>query len=119
MFDLAGQELDNWFKNDKFVFNGASIIVCVFDVTSFLKDNLNFIDNIINIFNPEVIVIGGGLSNISDMLLEPAYIEAERRAFKQSYRAVRFERAALGRNSGVIGAAIFAWNRMKGSDDLL
>ena len=58
------------------------------------------------------------MSNIGDMLLEPAYIEAERRAFKQSYRAVRFERAALGRNSGVIGAAVFAWNGIRGSDGL-
>ena len=64
--------------------------------------------NLINIFNPEVIVIGGGLSNIGDMLLLPAYEEAGRRAFKQSYQATRFARAELGRNSGVIGAAAFA-----------
>ncbi len=64
--------------------------------------------NLINLFNPELIVIGGGLSNIGDMLLEPAYREAERRSFKQSFRAVRFRRAELGRNSGVLGAAAFA-----------
>jgi glucokinase len=64
--------------------------------------------NLINIFNPEIIVIGGGLSNMGDMLLLPAYEEAERRAFKESFRAVRFELAKLGRNSGVIGAAAFA-----------
>jgi len=29
--------------------------------------------NLINIFNPELIVIGGGLSNIGDMLLKPAF----------------------------------------------
>jgi glucokinase len=66
------------------------------------------ISNLINIFNPEVIVIGGGLSNIGDMLLLPAYEEAGRRAFKQSYHAVRFAKAELGRNSGVIGASAFA-----------
>jgi len=64
--------------------------------------------NLINIFNPEVIIIGGGLSNIGDILLEPAFKEAERRAFKQAYQAVRFARAELGRNSGVLGAAAFA-----------
>ena len=69
--------------------------------------------NLINIFNPEIIVIGGGLSNIGDMLLEPAFREAERRAFKQSYQAVRFARAELGRNSGVIGAAAFALEEVK------
>jgi glucokinase len=73
--------------------------------------------NLINIFNPERIVIGGGLSNIGDMLLEPAYREAERRAFQQSFQAVRFLRAELGRNSGVLGAAAFAheqWKKRRG-----
>ncbi len=69
--------------------------------------------NLINIFNPEIIVIGGGLSNIGDMLLEPAYEEAKRRAFKQSFRVVRFARAELGRNTGAIGAAKFALNEME------
>ncbi|MFC1976665.1 ROK family protein [Chloroflexota bacterium] len=64
--------------------------------------------NLINIFNPEVIVIGGGLSNIGDMLLKPAFDEASRRAFRQSYQAVRFASAALGRDSGVLGAAAYA-----------
>jgi glucokinase len=68
--------------------------------------------NLINIFNPELIVIGGGLSNIGDMLLHPAYQEAERRAFPESYRATRFARAELGRNSGVIGAATFALGKI-------
>lgn len=69
--------------------------------------------NLINIFNPEVVVIGGGLSNIGDMLLLPAYEEAKRRAFKQSYQAARFARAELGRNSGVIGAAAYALDQSR------
>ncbi len=69
--------------------------------------------NLINIFNPEMIVIGGGLSNMGDRLLGPAYEEAGRRAFKQAYRVVRFARAELGRNSGVLGAAAFARDSSK------
>ncbi|MFC1870539.1 ROK family protein [Chloroflexota bacterium] len=68
--------------------------------------------NLINIFNPEVIVIGGGLSNIGDTLLKPAFKEAGHRAFKQSFQAVRFARAELGRNSGVLGAAAFALEKI-------
>ena len=69
--------------------------------------------NLINVFNPELIVIGGGLSNIGDMLLQPAFQEAGRRAFKQSYGALRFAQAELGRNSGVLGAAAFAGREME------
>jgi glucokinase len=69
--------------------------------------------NLINIFNPEVVVIGGGLSEIGDMLLKPAFEEAGRRAYKQVYQAVRFARAELGRDSGVLGAAAFALGKMR------
>jgi glucokinase len=64
--------------------------------------------NLINIFNPELIVIGGGLSHMGSMLLEPAYKVAEERAFKEAFKAVHFAVADLGRNSGVLGAAAFA-----------
>jgi glucokinase len=69
--------------------------------------------NLVNIFNPEMIVIGGGLSNMGDRLLKPAYQVAGERAFSRSYRMVRFVRAGLGRNSGVLGAAAFAFDEMK------
>jgi len=69
--------------------------------------------NLINIFNPELIVIGGGLSNIGDMLLEPAFKTAGERAYKEAFQAVRFASAELGRNSGVLGAAAFALQEMR------
>lgn len=69
--------------------------------------------NLINIFNPERIVIGGGLSQIGDRLLEPAYRVAEKRAYKEAYRAVRFALAELEGDSGVLGAVVFAVQEMK------
>jgi glucokinase len=69
--------------------------------------------SLINLFNPELMVIGGGLSNIGDMLFEPAFRVVEERAFEKSYRAARFALAELGRNSGVLGAAAFALDEMK------
>ena len=68
--------------------------------------------NLINIFNPELIVIGGGLTNIGDMLLKPAFKTAGERAYKEAFQAVRFAPAELGRNSGVLGAAAFALQEM-------
>ena len=74
--------------------------------------------NLINIFNPELIVIGGGLSNIGDMLLGPAFKVAGERAYKEAFQAVRFASAELGRNSGVLGAAAFALREIKKGEDL-
>jgi glucokinase len=69
--------------------------------------------SLINLFNPELIVIGGGLSHIGEMLLEPAFKVAEERAFKEAYQAVRFAPPQLGRDSGVLGAAAFARQEME------
>jgi glucokinase len=69
--------------------------------------------SLINIFNPELIVIGGGLSNIGDMLFDPAFKVARERAYRETFRAVRFAAAELGRNSGVLGAAVFALQEMR------
>ncbi len=69
--------------------------------------------NLVNIFNPELIVIGGGLSNMGEMLLEPAFRTASERAYREAFEAVRFVRAELGRNSGVLGAAAFAVQEMR------
>jgi glucokinase len=69
--------------------------------------------NLINIFNPELIVIGGGLSNIGDMLLKPALKTAEARTYKEAFQAVRFASPMLGQNSGVLGAAAFALQEVR------
>ncbi|MBI4180407.1 MAG: ROK family protein, partial [Chloroflexi bacterium] len=64
--------------------------------------------NLINIFNPELIVIGGGLANIGDRLLQPAFKVAGERALHEPYQKLRFAYAELGQDSGVLGAAAFA-----------
>jgi len=69
--------------------------------------------SLVNIFNPELIVIGGGLSNIGDMLFKPAFKVARERAYKDAFQVVRFASAELGRDSGVLGAAAFALQEMR------
>ena len=69
--------------------------------------------NLVNGFNPELIVVGGGLSNMGEMLLEPAFRTASERAYREAFEAVRFVLAELGRNSGVLGAAAFAPQEMR------
>jgi glucokinase len=68
--------------------------------------------NLLNTFNPEMIVIGGGLSNIGDRIFNPAYRTARERAYESAYAAATFTRAKLGRNSGVLGAAAYAMDKL-------
>ncbi len=62
--------------------------------------------NIINIFQPELMCIGGGMSNEKETLLSPLRLfVAEERYSKYSLHQTRLEAAALGNKAGIIGAA--------------
>ena len=63
-----------------------------------------------NIFNPEVIVIGGGVIAAGELLLEPARAEVARRALPPSRDVVRIVAARFGVEAGMIGAAALAFD---------
>jgi glucokinase len=67
--------------------------------------------NIVNIFNPQVVVIGGGVSAAGELLLEPAREVVARRALRPGKDVVRIETAAFGAEAGMIGAALLARER--------
>ncbi len=60
--------------------------------------------NIIHLFNPEIIVLGGGVTQIGPMLMEPVLRVVQERAFRIPYKDVRIVPAQLGADAGVIGA---------------
>src|SRR3954468_7362434 len=70
--------------------------------------------NLVNIFNPQVVVIGGGVSEAGDLLLDPAREVMHRRALRPGRDEVRVEAAAFGAEAGMIGAAILARERPAG-----
>jgi len=67
--------------------------------------------NLVNIFNPEMIIVGGGVSKMGDLLLNPARQVVKERAFQLSAQAVRIVPAQLGEDGGVLGAAVFAFEQ--------
>jgi glucokinase len=62
------------------------------------------IANLVNIFNPEMVVVGGGLSNLGEMLLKPARQEFKKHALKLPAKSVKIVRAELRDKSGLYGA---------------
>ena len=61
-----------------------------------------------NVFNPEVIVIGGGAVAAGDLLLDPAREVVAERALPPARDAVRSCAAHFGDESGMLGAALLA-----------
>lgn len=64
--------------------------------------------NLINLFDPELVVIGGGLTNIGERLFEPVRRVVAERAYVAKAHPVRIVPAALGDDVGVLGAAAVA-----------
>lgn len=65
---------------------------------------------VINLLNPERILIGGGVVSAGKLLLGPAVEEARRRSHRVSFAGCRIEKATLGNDAGLVGAA--AWARL-------
>jgi glucokinase len=62
------------------------------------------IANIVNILNPEMVVIAGGVTRAGDHLFVPLRAEVRRRAFKSAQEACQIVPAQLVGTAGVIGA---------------
>ena len=64
------------------------------------------ISNCINIFQPDVICIGGGISKEGDTIVEPVkeYVKGENFA-RNIKKQTEIKVAALGNDAGIIGAA--------------
>ena len=59
----------------------------------------------LNIFNPEVVVICGGVTQAGDKLFHPLRSEVKRRAFKPAWEACKIVPGTLPGTAGVYGAA--------------
>lgn len=70
------------------------------------------LSNIVNIFNPEVIVVGGGALAAGDLLLDPAREELRRRALPPGRDLVRVVAAKFGPEAGMFGAALLAFDEL-------
>ncbi len=66
------------------------------------------IASVINIFNPDVIALAGGVSKGFHLMKPRVEDEIRKRAFPESRRVARITRARLGTRAAAIGAALLA-----------
>jgi glucokinase len=66
------------------------------------------ISSMVNVFQPEVVAIGGGLSAAADLFLETAMAEAGSRALPTLWERANVQVAQAGTAAGVIGAGLLA-----------
>jgi glucokinase len=79
------------------------------EVLAEIGERLGFgLVGLVNTFNPEVIVIGGGAARGGNLLLEPARAVIATRALPPARKGVRIVPAHYGDEAGMIGAALMA-----------
>ena len=64
------------------------------------------IASLVNVFNPEVVVLGGGFSEAGDLLLAPARETLARECLRPARDLVRIAWAELGPEAGMVGAGL-------------
>jgi len=76
-------------------------------VDQYLKYLACGVVNLVNIFQPEVLCIGGGISQAGDVILKPVQEILDREDYARNIpRRTRLTRAVLGNDAGLIGAAM-------------
>ncbi|HSC73742.1 MAG TPA: ROK family protein [Gaiellaceae bacterium] len=70
------------------------------------------IGSLVNIFNPELVVIGGGFAAAGDFILDPAREIVAREGLAGAGKRVQIVRAELGTAAGLIGAGLVAFDAL-------
>src|SRR5256714_1593095 len=65
---------------------------------------------VINLLNTERIVLGGGVMDAGELILDPIIQEARRRSFQPNFESTQIVAATLGTDAVSIGAALLARN---------
>jgi glucokinase len=69
--------------------------------------------NVINLLNPELIVVGGGVASAGEFIMGPIRETIRKRALHYPRDVVRVELAQLGESAGIIGASLFVSELME------
>lgn len=70
------------------------------------------LSNLINLLNPELIVLGGGVIGAGELIMKPVMAEIEKRAIKFSLEHVKIVPALLGNKAGMLGSALWTMENL-------
>lgn len=105
----AGIEASSSFEVFNAATGGSAVAVEVFRVMgSYLGIGIS---SLINVLNPEMVVLGGGVSAAWELFIGPVKDEIAVRSFRQPAERANIVRAELGDDAGILGAARSAFAR--------
>jgi len=72
---------------------------------------------LVNLCNPEMIILGGGVMEAGEILMEPVRRWARFYAFERAVTRTRIVRSGLSKQSGILGAAALFLCSERGRDE--
>lgn len=111
----AGNEVEVSSINARVVFQAAQVNIPLARAIIYqAAQALGFgLVNILHIFNPEVIILGGGVTQMGDLLLQPALQIVHQYALAAPRSAVRIVPAYLNEDAGLIGAGVLVYRSLR------
>ena len=107
MFDMVGGDLSKVTARTAFTAMKAGDAVGSETVDEYISYLATGVINVINIFQPNVLAIGGGVCNEGDYLLKPLIAKVFEKTYtKEGSPRTRITVAKLGNDAGIIGAAV-------------
>ncbi len=96
------------------VFNAA---ICKDELALKVFEKMGFylgigLASLINVLNPEAIVIGGGGSNAWDLFIPSTAVQIRKRAYEAPANRAEILKASLGDDAGILGAAKLAFDKL-------
>lgn len=112
MLEMIGNNLENISGRTAFEASRKGDKVAIEVVETYIKYLSEGIIDMINIFRPEIVLVGGGVCNEGEYLFGPVREYVKKYTYGGSLTPVPpIEKAALGNDAGIIGAAMLAFRR--------
>lgn len=87
-------------------------ILCIEVVENMATELGRWLAGLINMFNPELVIVGGTLASLGDYLLRPVKQSVQKYTLRLVSQDSRIVVSKLGEKAGVLGAALYARHRI-------
>lgn len=86
--------------------------LCIELITTQSEKMGRYLANLLNIFNPDLLVIGGDFSQLGDFVLLPIQSALKKHTLSLVNRDAKLKKSILGRRAGIIGACAIVKERV-------
>lgn len=100
-FMKEGKQISSKMMRKALELDDELVTQSLFEASDYLSNGLA---TVINFYNPEIIILGGGLIDAIDIFYERTIKKARAKALPIPAKTIQFQKAKLGDFSGVIGA---------------